>query len=248
MIVLFVTILLVSFNPAAESEPDTEYMRSVILTTLPDVFHTLGWPCHRYGSCHRCCFPRSGAWWSFKSSPTPDRHVGSCITDARPSHRVLSYLCNCNGKCQPCPWVVLLSPAFTSQNPSPCLLPDGLLVIIKNLPVSSSPVLGLQAFPTILWFSVWVLRTKFMSSGSPSKHFTSWAIFSGLPLDSILVASLESHTIVPQIKFTYLLHHSLFTHRLPIPLETHVSNTSCIRNYQGLRNKMVDFKSRQPWA
>lgn len=109
MIAFFVTILLVSFNLAAESEPATEYMRSVILAGLPDVFHTLGWPCHRYGSCHRCCSPRSEAGWSFKSSPTPDSHVGSCITDARPSHRILSYLRNCNGKCHPWPWVVLPS-------------------------------------------------------------------------------------------------------------------------------------------
>lgn len=64
-------------------------------------------------------------------------------------------------------------PVFTSQSPSLCLLPDWLLVITKDLPVSSSPVLGLQAFPTMLWFSVWVLGTKFMSSGSPGKHFTS---------------------------------------------------------------------------
>lgn len=82
MIVLFVTILLVSFNLAAESEPATKYMLSVILARLPGVFHTLGWPCHRYGSCHRCCFPRSGAGWCFKTSPTPDSYVGSCVTDA----------------------------------------------------------------------------------------------------------------------------------------------------------------------
>lgn len=109
MIVLFVTILLVSFNPTAESEPTTEYMRSVILTRLPDVFHTLGRPCHRYGSYHRCWFHRSGAGWSFKSSPTPDSHVGSYITDAHSSHRILSYLHNCVGRCQPCPWIVLPS-------------------------------------------------------------------------------------------------------------------------------------------